>query len=114
MSSLLRKRLCLLLLVGLLAPVLSGCASSDEPTLASAVAKSSTVEEAVEGLKADDDAAEVERLREEAPQTTEEREELRDAREQVAMEASQAAEAEEGALGAGETETAGEAEGEEN
>jgi len=88
----LRKPLCLLLVLGLfVAPALSGCASSSEPTLASAVAKSGVVDAVVEPLKQKDDEAEVQRLSEEAPHSAEEREEARDQHEQVALEASQAA-----------------------
>ena len=43
------------------APTLSGCASSGEPTLASAVAHSGVVDGVVESLKASDDEAEVQR-----------------------------------------------------
>jgi hypothetical protein len=88
----LHGRLRLLLVLGLfVAPALSGCASSGEPTLASAVAHSGVVNGVVASLKADDDAAEVQRLREQAPQSPEEREEARDQHEQAAMEATQAA-----------------------
>jgi hypothetical protein len=87
-----RQRLCLLVVLGLfVAATLSGCASSGEPTLASAIAHSHVVDGVVGSLKAADDEAEMERLREEAPHSPEEREEARDQHEQVAMEAAQAA-----------------------
>jgi hypothetical protein len=87
-----RKRLALGLVLALLvAPALSGCASSGEPTLASAVAKSGVVAGVVDSLKAADDEAEVQRLHEGEPQSSGEREEARDQHEQVAMEDQQAA-----------------------
>ncbi len=88
----LRKRLCLVVLLCLfVAPTLSGCASSGEPTLASAVAHSGVVDGVVEGLKAADDEAENKRMQAEEPSSPQEREEVREGREQVAMEANQAA-----------------------
>lgn len=85
------KRVCLLFILGLfVTPALSGCASEGEPTLASAVAKTEVMGGVVDSLKAKDDEAETQRLREQAPQSSEEREEARDQHEQVAMEASQA------------------------
>jgi hypothetical protein len=86
------KRLCLLSVLGLLiAPSLSGCASSGEPTLATAVAHSGVAAGVVESLKAADDEADVQRLHEGEPQSAEEHEEARDQHEQVALEARQAA-----------------------
>jgi hypothetical protein len=83
------KHRLLALVVGMMlaAGALSGCASSDEPTLASAVAKSGVAEGVVDSLKAADDAAEVQELREAAPQSRQEREEARDQHEQSQMEA---------------------------
>ena len=86
------KRLCLLLVLGaLVAPSLSGCASSNEPTLAVAVAKSGVAGDVVDALKQGDDEADSQRLREGEPHSPEEREEARDQGEQVAMEGEQAA-----------------------
>lgn len=85
------KRLCLLLVLGaLVAPSLSGCASSGEPTLAVAVAKSGVAGPVVDALKAGDDEADLQRLREGEPHSAEERAEARDQHEQVAMEGEQA------------------------
>jgi outer membrane murein-binding lipoprotein Lpp len=107
------KRVGLLLVLGLLiAPALSGCGGSGEPTLASAVSHSGVVEGVVDSLKADDDAAEVRRLRTEEPQSAQESEEAGDEREQAQMEAVQASQGE-GPAAEGPAETAGEMEGEE-
>jgi hypothetical protein len=107
------KRFCLLLVLGLLvAPALSGCASSGEPTLASAVAHSGAVHIVVDSLKDREDAEEVQSLREAQPQSPQEREEARDEHEQAQMEAAQAEQGE-GPMAEGAGETAGEAEGEE-
>jgi hypothetical protein len=82
------KSLCLLgLLAALVVPTLSGCGSSEEPTLAVAVAKSGVLGGLTDQLKHEDDEVEVAELREHEPHSTEERREAREAQEQAAIEA---------------------------
>jgi NAD(P)H-dependent flavin oxidoreductase YrpB (nitropropane dioxygenase family) len=82
-----RKSICMLaLLAVLVVPTLSGCGNS-EPTLAVAVAKSGVLGSLTDGLKREDDEAEVKELRESAPHTSEERREAREAQEQATIEA---------------------------
>jgi hypothetical protein len=92
-----RKGLLSLLVLALFAaPVLSGCGSSGEPTVAAAVADSGILGSLGEQLKREDDQAEVNELRESAPQTREEVEEDHERSEEAAIQAGQ--------VGAGETE----------
>jgi hypothetical protein len=83
----LRKPICLLATLALLAlPALSGCGSSTEPSLASAIAHSPTAGWLFEGMKKDDDEADAREQVERTPQTGEEREEAREQAEQVQLE----------------------------
>jgi len=86
-----RRRVCVLLALALLAPVLSGCSNS-EPTVASAIARSGMLGGLGEQLKREDDEAELQEIREHAPQTPEEHREARERQEGAAIEAAPAGE----------------------
>jgi hypothetical protein len=84
-----RKGLCALVALALfVAPVLAGCGGT-EPTAASAIAHSGILGGVLDGLKQEDDEAEVKELRETEPQTREEREDAHEQAEAAAIAAAQ-------------------------
>ena len=85
-------KLLALLAALLIAALLSGCGSSNEPSVAAAIVKSGVLGSLGDELQRDDDADEVQELRELEPQSPAEREEMREQREELAVEAAQAAE----------------------
>jgi hypothetical protein len=92
------RRVCLLLVLALLVPALSGCSNS-EPTVASAIAHSGVLGSVGEQLKREDDEAEAQEIREQAAQTPEERREQRERAESSAIEANPAGEPQGGEAG---------------
>jgi hypothetical protein len=92
-----RKGRCAVLVLALLvAPVLSGCAGSSEPSAAPVAAARGFVGGVVSELKREDDETERKEMREAAPQTKEEREQAHEQAEQAAVQSRQASEESEG------------------